>query len=176
MLSPILIFSFFLIVLFYFGTEGVVLLWNEEPDTTTYGQQGSNISMRWHYKTAESNETFFFSKLFQSLKGESHPLALRFQGENSYTKYHGNHSVPFSVSGKDNLTLTVYNADLSYNGKYCCMVTVKSNNKRLLQKEVCTNIFVYGKFFESVYILFQNLFILFYFISYVCYNCPNTMG
>jgi hypothetical protein len=93
--------------------------------------------MRWHYEI-ESNEEFFNSEiLFKSIK-----LALR--KSKSYLIFDGSRSLSFSVSGNDDVILTVYNAELSYNGEYCCNVQVASNNKVQPAKQKCTNIIVYG--------------------------------
>jgi hypothetical protein len=86
----------------------------------------------------ESNEEFFNSEIrFKSIK-----LALR--KSKSYLIFVGNQSLLFSVSGNNDVTLTVYNAKLSYNGEYCCNVQVASNNQVQPAKQKCTNIRVYG--------------------------------
>jgi hypothetical protein len=92
----------------------------------------------------ESNEEFINSEIrFKSIT--SFDLASRHPGENSYLTF-GNQSLPFSISGKDNFTLTVHNVELSYNGEYCCEVTVKSINV-MYREGMCTTLFVYGMVF-----------------------------
>jgi hypothetical protein len=99
--------------------------------------------MRWYYKT-ESNEEFLSSEL--SLRSKAHALASRHSGENSYSKYAGNQIMAFSVYGKENVILTAQNAELSYNGEYCCTVTLKVNNKKQAE-DICTILFVYGIYY-----------------------------
>jgi hypothetical protein len=108
--------------------------------------------MRWHYEM-ESNENFLNSEIrFKSIK--SFDLASRYPGENSYVKSSGNQRLNFSISGKNDVTLTVHNVELSYNGEYCCEVTVKSNIVKHRQ-EMCTTLFVYGTIFIT-YITWCN--------------------
>jgi negative regulator of genetic competence, sporulation and motility len=99
--------------------------------------------MGWHYEI-ESNEQFISS----AVPFKNKDMASRHKGENSYSKYVGSQSlrIPFSISGKNDVTLTVHDTEFSYNGKYYCDVTVKSNNVKS-QQEMCTNLFVYGMIF-----------------------------
>jgi hypothetical protein len=106
--------------------------------------------MRWHYEM-ETNEEFINSEIrFKSIT--SFELASRYRGENSYLRLPGNQSLPFSISGKNDVTLTVHNVEFSYNGDYCCEVTVKSNNVKP-REEMCTNLFVYGMILISYYVM-----------------------
>jgi hypothetical protein len=103
--------------------------------------------MQWLYEI-ESNENFISSIVhFKNIN-----LASRHQGESSYQRYAGDQSLPFSISGKNDVILTVHQAEFSYNGEYCCKVTVKSNNVKY-REEMCTNLFVYGKIFIGYYII-----------------------
>jgi hypothetical protein len=122
--------------------------------------------MRWHYEM-ESNEHFLHSEIrFKSIESLIFDLASRYLGENSYLKHPGNpQRFTFSISGKNDVTLTVHNVELSYNGEYCCEVTVKSNNVEP-REERCTTLFVYGRIFISYYVIFFVFFVLVLFYRY----------
>jgi hypothetical protein len=124
-------------------TDGLV--WIKKPNAFTSGQKGSNITMRWHYKI-EKNEAFLDStmRLFKTVLASTHP------GEDRYWKY--GIILPISISGTDDVTLTVRKTEFSYSGEYCCEVTVKPNNQTIKVKDKeCTNLFVYGMIFIGYY-------------------------
>jgi hypothetical protein len=104
----------------------------------------------------ESNENFLHSEIRFKSK-ESFDLASRYLGENSYLKHPGNpQRFTFSISGKNDVTLTIHNVEFSYNGEYCCEVTVSKSNNGRPQEEMCTTLFVYGMIFISYYVMYQN--------------------
>lgn len=95
--------------------------------------------MRWNYKL-ESNEQFLTSIVHY--KGND--VASRHPGEDSYVKYSGKFGLPFSISGSVDVTLTVHDAKVLYNGVVCCEIDYKSSAGKL-KTEVCTTLFAYGK-------------------------------
>jgi hypothetical protein len=126
-------------------TDG--LEWIKKPSVSTSGQKGSNISMTWHYKI-EKNEEFLSSTCY---KNEPYNrLASKHPGEDHYVPFKEEIPPDISISGTDDVTLTIQNAKCGYSGEYCCEVTFKSNNEKH-QNKTCTNLFVYGMTFIGYY-------------------------
>jgi hypothetical protein len=98
--------------------------------------------MRWHYKIGK-NETFLASRFFNNEL--RYDLASRHLGEDNYWIHRGQ-ILPISISGTDDVTLTVHKTKFSDNGEYCCEVIFKSNNEKH-QNKTCTKLFVYGMIF-----------------------------
>jgi hypothetical protein len=95
--------------------------------------------MRWHYEI-ESNEQFITCEIRYKSK------VLYLDTRHSHMGITRDKSLPFSIFGEEDVTLTVHTTELSYSGEYCCKVTVDST-KGIHREEMCTNLFVYGMIF-----------------------------
>jgi hypothetical protein len=126
-------------------TDGLV--WIEKPNAFTSGQKGSNIAMKWQWKTWK-NEEFLSSTCYENEPYKR--LASKHPGEDHYVPFNKETPPYISISGTDDVTLTIQNAKSGYNGEYCCKVTFKSNNENY-QNKTCTHLFVYGMIFIGYY-------------------------